>query len=104
MSIIENLIYPSANHVGKLTDSTVFNLGTWWHGDHIARRFTRKPDGVFHFLLLIDGEICGFEFKPEQGSDLAWWCDYFADSGKVKLDVRRRRLNGVLMPRVRGIE
>jgi hypothetical protein len=102
--IIPNLIYPSVNQENKPTPSEVFNLDDFWkRGEHIAGCFSQQDDGSFHFLLNVKGEKYGFEFTPAIGSELEFICQLCDSSNTVSLDVYRRRLDGFLMPRVRGV-
>jgi hypothetical protein len=102
--IIHNLIYPSINLEGDLTPDDIFNLDDFWkRGDIIAEHFSQQNDGSFHFLIEIQGESYGFKFTPKIGSEIEFLCQLFGDGRTVSLDIYRRRLDGFLMPRVRGV-
>jgi len=104
MSTIPNLLYPSVNHENKPTPVEIFNLDDFWkHGEQRAYRFTPKDDGAYHCLIVVGNEFYGFEFTPNAGSLLEFDCQHCADGGSVTLTVYRRRFNGVLVPRVRGV-
>lgn len=104
MCTISNLLYADVNHNDKETPKEIFNLHSFWKiGEHRAYRFTQQDDGFFHCLIAINDEFYGFVFKPERGSVLEFQCLLCADGKSVNLSVYRRRVDGVLMPRVRGV-
>jgi hypothetical protein len=103
MCTIPNLIYADVNHNNKETPKEIFNLDDFWKiGEHRAYRFKPVDDGFFHCLIAINDEFYGFKFKPERSSVLEFECLNHEEGKSVTLSIFRRRLNGVLMPRVRG--